>query len=688
MSPAPTVSSVADQVGSLPKYLYDKCERRIKENIAYFSRIWRNPDSLITADCSGALVDAVTGPGAMGALGALAKEYATQNSDLLIMGAMSAAGNAKFLGDAFNYFQDLLAAALMAQNNLVFRMVKENAWACMEATAAKDEKVMALGEEIKAMYAALASLVGAPDYWDIYTRQLREALRLVAGTRTDLKLVFDTFSRQDYWLTKKFDDTVAKLEKAKDLITPKKNNPAVQRLTEGAYAIDRKYGTPPPNRKNPEKSSQTAAERLTEVSKGFSQMGDGLAIFGAGLSDNFPFPTSGQAWQASLAIAKISKRAITALKGYLEATRKVNLHVAAFKAALGLLNLKLPGFLKHYILKLMQPTYDRVNTLAHSMALILNGDENAVNGPITMINPYIPNGAQELYKPNSLDLTVHGFKWVSDINLILQGYKMLPRKFLDQMALDRGAADKYTSIVASLNKMYPGGKIGSSMGELSMTGAQEEIGQLETQVLAFVMEANNAVISSTVRKGILSLAKALLGRLELTIKADHDIYALMDEWYNYPLPNNAELDKLYNGLTGMLKGAGLDRALSAMVTGDYNTLFSMNGFLCTHVGGALAALALLEMCDLSRNEKDLLDELKNELNADMDLFNFNFSINFDFAIFKNILECLRLTDLMNILQLKELLCGFVRQLADGVIANASKLRDKMEDAYNSAMEDE
>ena len=41
----------------------------------------------------------------------------------------------------------------------------------------------------------------------------------------------------------------------------------------------------------------------------------------------------------------------------------------------------------------------------------------------------------------------------------------------------------------------------------------------------------------------------------------------------------------------------------------------MNGFLCTFVGAALAALALLEMCDLSRNEKDILDELKNELNA-------------------------------------------------------------------------
>jgi hypothetical protein len=678
-APAPTVSSVTNQAGSLAKYLYEKCKKKLEENWGYITKAWADPKGLITADCSGALVDAATGPGAMGALGALAKEYATQNSDLLIMGAMSAASEAGFLGDAFNLFQDLLAAALMAQNNLVFRMVKENAWSCMTALSDKDEKVMALGDELKGMYAILASLVGAPDYWGIYTKQLREALALVAGTRTDLKLVFDTFSRQDYWLTKKFDDTVAKLEKAKDLITPKKNNPAVQRLTEGAYGIDRKFGTPAPNRKYPKRSSQTAAARLEEVNKGFGQMGDGLALFGAGLSDNFPFPTSDQTWQASLALANSSKRVITALKGYLEVNNRVNLHVAAFKAALGLLNLKLPGFLKKYILKLMQPTYNRVNTLTHSMALILNGDEDAVSGPITMTGPY----GSEVYRPNSLDLTVMGFKWVSDINLILQGYKLLPRKFLDQMALDRGAADKYVSIVDSLNKMYPGGKIGSSMGSLSMTGAQEVAGQLELQVLAFVLEASNAVISSSVRKGILSLARALLGRLELTIKADHDIYALMDEWYNYPLPNNAELDRLFNSLVGMLKSAGLDRALSALVSGDYNTLFQMNGMLCTFTGAALAALAILEMCDLSKNEKDILDELKNELNADMDLFNFNFSINFDLAIFKNLLECTRLTDLMNLLQLKELLCGLVRQLADGAIANASKLRDKMKDAYAS-----
>ena len=72
MSPAPTISSVTDQVGSLPNYLYEKCKKRLQENVAYFSRMWANPDSLITANCSGALVDAVTGPGAMAALGALA----------------------------------------------------------------------------------------------------------------------------------------------------------------------------------------------------------------------------------------------------------------------------------------------------------------------------------------------------------------------------------------------------------------------------------------------------------------------------------------------------------------------------------------------------------------------------------------------------------------------------------------
>jgi hypothetical protein len=686
MAAATTLTEAAQTVGSLPGYLYDKCKKKLEENVAYITKKLNGEDSLITADYSGALVDAATGPNAMAALGALAKQYASQNSDLLIMGALSSGYGPKFLGEAFAFFQDTLAAALMAQNNLVFRMVKECAFSTMEALADKDEKLMELGDKIKALYAALASLVGAPDYWPEYYRKLREALKLVASTRVDLKLVFDTFNRQDFWLTKKFDDTVVKLEKAKDLITPKKNNPAVKKATEGAYAIDKKLGTPPPNRANPEKSSALASARLKEVGKGFATMGDGLAIFGAGLSDNFPFPTSEQAWQASLAIGKYSKQCITALKGYLENTQRVNLLVTAFKKSLGLLNTKLPGFFKQYILKLMQPTYNRVNTLTQSMALLLNGDENAINGPITMIDPYTRESV--VYSPNSLEVTVVGFKWMSDINLILQGYKLLPKRFLDQMALDRGAVNKYTEIVGRLNRMYPGGSLKSTMGTLSMTGAIEEVGQLETQVLAFVIEANNAVISANVRKGILALGRALLGRLELTIKADHQIYSLMDEWYKYPLPNNAELDKLFNALMGMLKDSGLDRTLSAMATGDYETLFTSNGMLCTFVGAALAALAILQNCDLSKDEKDMLNSLKNELNADMDLFNFNFSINFDLSIFKNIFECLRLTDLMNLFNLKEILCGLVRALADGVINGANNLYDKANDAFDSAMEDD
>lgn len=658
---------------SLALFLTEKCRKKMTDNVEYISKKLANPASIINFNASEGLAKAVAG--GMSGLYSLAESYVKQNSDALIMSGLEYAaeksGSGKAMAEALQKFQNYLAAAYMAQNNLIYKMTQEVAITTMEELSKKDQKLVALADRVKELYAALASLVGAPDYWVDYYSTLRQALALVASTRTDLNLVYSTLQKNNYWLQKKFDGTVTKLEKARDLITPKNNNPAVQKISEGSYNINRTYCTKWPDRASPAKSKQESAARYKQVEQGFKTMGKGLAIFGDGLTDTFPFPTKEQTWQATLAVGRLSNFVLIEMQGYFELANKVNALITGFKESLGMLRSGMPSFIKDYVLSRLLPTNNRVNTLVTSMSLTLNGEEGRLSGP------------KPGYKPNSLAVTVSGFKWVSDINLILQGYKTIPKSFLDQISASQDAANKYKSIVARINNMYPGGSIRTTAGRLSMTGGIESMGDLETQLLAFLLEANNAVISGTVRKSILPLGRAILGRLELGLKADHELYALMEEWASYELPENELLKDNYDGLLGMLVAAGLDRAYDCLKNGDFSNMFQMKGITGTYTGAALDTVAKLLGCKLSTNEYNNLKKVQSELNSDMDLFNFSFSIDFDLAIFANILECLRLRNLSNLFSAKELLCAIVQDIANGNISNLSKMFKRMKDAFTN-----
>jgi len=658
---------------SLALYLTEKCRKKMEDNISYISQKLAHPEEIIKFNASEGLQKAIAG--GLSGLYSLAENYVKQNSDALIVSGIDyvadLTGASKSMSDALQKFQNYLAAAYMAQNNMIYKMTQEVALTTMEELSKKDQKLVALADRVRELYAALASLVGATDYWTDYYSTLRQALSLVASTRTDLNLVYSTLSKNNYWLQKKFDGTVVKLEQARDLITPKNNNPAVQKISEGSYNINRTYCTPWPNRASPEKSKQESASRYKQVESGFKTMGKGLAIFGDGLTDTFPFPTKEQTWQATLAIGKLSNFTLIEMQGYFSLANKVNALIIGFKDSLGMLKSGMPLFIKDYVLSRLKPTNARVNTLVTSMSLVLNGEEGRLSGP------------KPGFKPNSLSVTVSGFKWVSDINLILQGYKTIPKSFLDQLSASQDAENKFKSIVSRINNMYPGGSIRTTAGRLSMTGGVESLGDLETQLLAFLLEANNSIISGTVRKSILPLGRAILGRLELGLKADHELYALMEEWANYELPDNDLLQDNYDGLLGMLVAAGLDRAYDCLKNGDFSNLFQMKGITGTYTGAALDTVSKLLGCKLSTDEYNNLKKVESELNSDMDLFNFSFSIDFDFAIFANILECLRLRNFSDLFSAKELLCGIIQDIANGNMDNLGKMYKKMKDVFTN-----
>ena len=634
----------------IASYLFQKCQQKIEENIALIQAKLSDPSSLVTFNATGALVDAVNG-GMMG-LASFADDYIEKNSDALLIAALGATGLEKDFQEAYDLAMNTFAMVVLAKNNMALKMLQELAKSTMSEISKKDDIIIQLAEKTKELYIALASLVQTPNKWPDHYAGLRQALKLVASVRSDLKLVTNTFTKTDTWLSKQFDGTVTKLEKARDIITPQKNNFAIQKIVDGAVTVNKSMAVPQPD--STKTQEQLAVEKNARDkmhSEGANKMVNGLAWFGVGLSDIFPFPTTAQQWQATIAIGKISGQIVVLLQEYSNAVNTTNALIAAFKSGLAVLSSALPTFFKKFVLNLLNSTYVKVDDLTKGMANSLNGSETSISGP--------KNG----YKPNNLAVSVVSYKWVMDINLILQSYKVLPTKQLNVLNLSAAPVAVYKGCVASLNAM-DGKK--SGLARLQMRNAEEMIGSLEIQMMAFLLEANNAVIGANVRKTILKVGKSALSRLELGLQADYQIYSILAKFANTPLPEQEELNQMLGGVMTMFENAGMDRAVGLIMGGDYKKLFGLNAREASYVGAALAALALLKNCFTDRASKDKADEIYSDLKSDSDLLNISFSINFDLSIFKNLLDCLKLKDMSKLFSLQELLCGLVNDnLASG-----------------------
>ena len=205
-------------------YLFQKCEQKLKENASLILQKLSDPGSMISFNASGALVEAAAG-GLQG-LAAFAGKYLEKNADALLMSALEATGLEKGFMEAYNLAMNLLALALMANNNLVLKMMQELAFTCMKELAKKDEKLIEMADKTKEMYMLLKSLVDTKDIWSEYYSNLRRSLALAAEVRADIKMVHSTFSKADFWLAKKFDGTVKKLENCKGSYHPQEEQPS------------------------------------------------------------------------------------------------------------------------------------------------------------------------------------------------------------------------------------------------------------------------------------------------------------------------------------------------------------------------------------------------------------------------------------------------------------------------------
>jgi len=637
---------------SLGIYFAKKCTDKIAENVRLVLLKLSDPASLVNVNISGSLANAAKG--GIGSLAEFAGDYLVKNADAVFVAAVRATGLEDKVAQSFDLANNILAAAIMANNELVMFFVRKLAEDTIKELRIKQEILTELSAKVTQLNNLLVALEKGNPIYDPYIAQLRRALASVRSARTDLTLVRNTFVRNDLWLSKRFDSAKASLENAKFLVMPPVPNAILDRGIKGG-AVNKAALSTPAN--NPlAHSGLVGPSALTpENMIRISQAG---LIAAAGLANSLPVPTTEQQVQTILAIPKLSRQVITASQGYFEQTTKINLLIANFIGALGQINASLPAFYKKYILSLFDPLIHRVDNVTGEMANQLNGSPTAVNGPI-------PG-----FKPSLLGTSVIAFKWGMELSLILENFKVIPAGALNALTISSGTVTAYKLAVSQLQKMDT---IRIEGAVLTAIDAQEQLGQLESQLTILLLEANNAIVSAKLRQEVLAVSRSVLRRLALTVSRDNDIAVVLDRFAKTPFELESLITQVGAGILEMLGSAGLDNASDLLTSGNFTKFFKLNSKEATYVGSALAAVALLKKCLPDPANRAKLQQVQDQLDRDADLLNIKFSIDFDLAIQANLLACLRLRSFGDSFSLKEVFCGLIND--SGIGAALAKLRD-------------
>jgi hypothetical protein len=629
---------------SLGAYFFKKCADNILENLALLQMKLSDPGNLVTFELSGKLVDAAAG--GLGPLSSFAGDYLKQNSDVLLVEALQATGLEDTAAQAFNLANNILAASIMANNELVMYFVRRLAQNIITQLKEKQQILAELSGRVTELYNLLKILSQGNPVYDPYIAQLRRALLSVRSARTDLVLVRNTFVRRDLWLSRRFDQAKASLETAKNLVTPPRPSSSINQGVAGG-ATNKSNLTSAVN--NPLAKGSIGASAIDQ------QKAAQIAVIG--LFENPPVPVTEEQFQATISIPKVSKQVIEAAQGYFQLVASINAKIAAFLSALSQLSSGLPAYYKKYILSLFDPLLSRVDTLSGEMANVLNGSPTAFAGPI---------GG---FKPQPLTASVQAFKWGMDLSLILENFKTIPTGALNSLTVSQQTQLAYQTAVNELRKLDDIKMEGTIF---RATDAQENVGDLESQLLIFLLEANNAPVSATVRTEVLGVARAVLRRLAITVSRDNQIASILQQFINTPFELEETIRKIGEGLFALLQSAGLDNAQELLESGDFSKFLRLNSKEATFAGAALASVALLKQCFPDQANRDKLSQIEFELEKDADLLSIQFSVDFDLAILKNLQDCLRFNSLGASFNLQEAFCGIIAGSSVGQSLNRLK----------------
>ena len=656
----------------LVQILFDECYKKIQKNIVSVQQ--KLTELFSTNPVGGKLVDTLRKEGMQGAFDLL-KDYVVTNAAAFASAAVAASPAAGVLSAAFEMMQSAMAMFISLFDDAVLYMLKKSAKKALEHLERKSILLDKAEKEFIICYNILVALSAGDPIYEAYLDRLRRAIIELDLAEKDWTLVRSYLKPENPTIPSKFlDDVHIRAQNhvytARQLITPQTHPDYVSKTWSRGVAekgaskffdalSDENYlqagiAVADPymaatyslvkESANPENNLGGArkATPRTVAKKGVNNI--------AFLARQIGAPAQDEQIANWGMLANQTKKVAESMSGYIETLTRVNLQLTLFAGGLAKLESELPKFLVKYTLKILDRLLVESKAIKEDMAINVNGDRDAIE------KPYRPN-----YRPVVFVLSGLSYVWASRVELLWHESELIPYKSFKILNLKNEQKEVYNDTVRRLSGLDD---IVTATTVLPAEDGKELIGALEAQVAAWILEANAALYTFSVKEETLEAGRGLVERFALTRARDAEIYQILDSFIKFQEGADEKMELYGKQLEETMKNAKADWMLGNWAGGDWENFFKMSPDNMSTVGAALAVFAAIQKCREGDENADDLDEVQEKLFGLSDLLHINLDLDLDFNIFKNIQDCIDLKGLARKFDLQKLICKLTEEFSD------------------------
>jgi len=485
------------------------------------------------------------------------------------------------LQDARSLAFDSVITVLTFQNDMVLFFAAQVAEQAIKAIKKKRRILFNLQEAIRKLHNALLVLAGGGPVFSKYLADLRTALVLINQAQSNLGQVSSAFNSAAIFPESRFESAKNLLDQAYDLIMPPITGTAADDLKEGF---------------------------LKNVFVG-PKYGDQLAMI--------------------MAIPKLAMEMLKSYDLYALEVAKVNALLIAFSNCVQNIQSVTADSFRKRILDMLEQEHYLLSDLINGMALQLNGDKNAITGPIDIevtkrldYQGKVAKTITKVYEPNPTKTSANAIGWSIKLKAARGMLELIDPGALQNLSLSNQALQQYNIAVADIETKDIRR---TALAVLNATDGREQLGDIEGDLITFAFQANQAILDSALtqqengrfdERSVISLGAKLNARLQLSIDQDREIEQILLKFIVATEPLLDSIRDMGNSIYRVLDDLGMDRASDFLKQGLFGDFFAMNSQTATYVGAATAGLSLVQNLLSDESQKQCIQKAINQVKAE------------------------------------------------------------------------
>lgn len=483
---------------------------------------------------------------------------------------------------------DSVVAVMAFQNDMTLYFAGVVAKEAIKAIREKRENLLEMKEAIMKLHNALMVLTGGGPFFNKYLADLRTALEKIDSAQIQLGIVHSAF--------------------ASTLSFPKSNYQLAKNLLDEAYVLI----MPPVTGKE--------AETLRGGSAKGGLIGGGL------LKGVFAAPKYEEQLAMLILIPKLTMKMLKTYDLYVIKVLKVNLLLLGFQNCVQNLKAITGNQITGSVLTMLETNRSMLQDIVESMALQLNGDVQAIKGPINIETTTTVNAlgfstgvSTKPYVPSPTKTSALAVEWSVRVKACRLMLEALAPDSLQHLSLSNQALQHYNDAILALSKLDDRRAFTAI---LHATDGRESVGDIEADFITFAFQANQALIDSAMTKKedglfgpktVIALGNKLTSRVQLSIDQDKEIELILQSFVEATGPLLKAIQAVGNSIFKLLDDLHMDAASDALKGGLFEKFFKMDSKTATYVGAAAAGLSLVQNLLQDESQKQCLQKAVDKL---------------------------------------------------------------------------